>query len=193
MQLVFATNNLHKLQEVQALLHTNIRLISLTEIGCTEDLSETGNTLVANAKQKAIYIRKKYDVKCFADDTGLEIEALGGNPGVLSARYAGEEKNSEKNIEKILGQMKNITHRNASFKTVIALILGKKEFLFEGRIDGIILKEKRGENGFGYDPIFQPLGSTKTFAEMSMEEKNKISHRAIAIKKLAEFLNSTNL
>ena len=190
MQLAFATNNKHKIEEVQQLLKNNLHLLSLQDIGCDEELSETGKTLEENAKQKARYVYKKYKIDCFADDTGLEIEALNGNPGVYSARYAGEGKNTEKNIIKVLEKMKITKNRNAIFKSVISLITNNKEYLFEGVINGIILHEPRGKDGFGYDPIFQPKGFEKTFAEMSMKEKNKISHRAIAVKNLAGFLNS---
>lgn len=191
MKLVFATNNLHKLREVRALLHHHIALLSLSEIGCHDELPETGNTLEENVLQKAKYIHEKYKADCFADDTGLEIEALNGKPGVYSARYAGEECNAEKNIKKVLEEMKNSNTRNACFRTVISLIINNKKYLFEGVIDGIILHIPRGKDGFGYDPIFQPKGFKKTFAEMSMEEKSKISHRATAVKKLVGFL--TNL
>ena len=189
MKLVFATNNLHKLEEVQALLKNNIQLLSLADIGCKEELPETGNTIEANAKQKAEYIFNKYHLECFADDTGLEIDALNGKPGVYSARYAGEEKSAEKNIEKALEEMKKVKNRTALFKSVISLIYKNKSILFEGIVEGEILKGLRGTNGFGYDPIFQPKGASKTFAEMTLEEKNKISHRAIAVKKLVTFLN----
>lgn len=205
MNLVFATNNKHKIEEVQHLLQHKFHLLSLSDIKCNEELPETGKTLEANASQKANYVHKKYEVDCFADDTGLEIEALNGKPGVLSARYAGEEKDSEKNMEKVLHEMKGVKNRNAKFKTIISLIIDKKEYTFEGIINGKIAEEKHGEKGFGYDPIFIPslaspqpspkerkkfMMSEKSFAEMTLEEKNKISHRAIAIKKLAEFLNS---
>lgn len=190
MKLVFATNNKHKIEEVQHLLKENFQLRSLQNIGCKEELPETGTTLEANASQKAKYIYEKFGVNCFADDTGLEIEALNGQPGVYSARYAGEEKSAEKNIEKVLSTMKNITNRNAFFKTIISLIINNKNYLFEGLIQGTISTEVKGINGFGYDPIFIPIGYSKSFAEFSLEEKNKISHRGIAIRKLAEFLNN---
>lgn len=199
MELVFATNNRHKIEEVQHLLKDNFRLLSLQDINCTEELSETGDTLEANALQKARYVHKKFGVNCFADDTGLEIEALNGRPGVYSARYArlnepfgqaGEEKSAEKNIEKVLTEMKGISNKNSCFKTIISLIINNKEYLFEGKVNGLISTEIKGNKGFGYDPIFIPNGSNRSFAEMSLEEKNKISHRALAVKKLAEFLNS---
>ena len=189
MELVFATNNTHKIEEVRHLLKNNFHVLSLKDINCNDDLPETGNTLEENALQKAKYVHEKYKVNCFADDTGLEIEALNGKPGVYSARYAGEEKKSERNIEKALKEMKHERNRNASFKTIIALIITTKEYLFEGIIDGIILSEPRGKDGFGYDSIFQPKGCIKSLAEMSFDEKNTSSHRAIAVKKLAEFLS----
>jgi XTP/dITP diphosphohydrolase len=202
MDLVFATNNKHKIEEVQHLLQNKFRILSLRDIKCEEDLPETGNTLEANASQKANYIYKKFGADCFADDTGLEIDALNGKPGVLSARYAGEEKNSEKNMEKVLNEMKGIKNRKAKFKTIISLKIDQKEYLFEGIINGTIAEEKQGEKGFGYDPIFLPQlphplplsrrrgeQRVRSFAEMTLEEKNKISHRAIAVKKLAAFLN----
>jgi len=189
MELVFATNNKHKIEEVQQLLPTGISLLSLQDIGCTEELPETGNTLESNARQKASYVHKKFGVDCFADDTGLEIEALDGRPGVNSARYAGEEKSAKKNIEKVLEELKDIQNRNATFKTTISLIINNKEFLFEGKVKGKISAELKGRNGFGYDPVFIPKGHTTSFAEMPLEEKNKISHRAIAVGKLVQFLN----
>ena len=190
MKLVFATNNKHKIVEVQELLKKDFRILNLNDIGYNEELEETGNTLEANAKQKAEYIYKKYKVDCFADDTGLEIDALNGLPGVYSARYAGEEKIPEKNIEKVLREMKEIKNRNARFRTVVSLFLSRKEYVFEGIVNGIILKEPKGKGGFGYDPVFQPEGFQKSFGEISLYEKNKISHRAIAVKKLADFLNT---
>ncbi len=190
MEIVFATNNLYKIEEVQHLLNNNFQLLSLNDIGCNEELPETGNTLEENAKQKARYVSETCKVDCFADDTGLEIEILNGRPGVLSARYVGEEKNSDKNIEKVLFEMKNSLNRTACFKTIISFIISNKEHQFEGIVNGTISKEKKGEKGFGYDPIFVPKGFNKSFAEMSLDEKNKISHRAIAVKKLADFLNA---
>jgi XTP/dITP diphosphohydrolase len=191
MNLVFATNNPHKIQEVKQLLMTLplLQILSLNDIGCYEELAETGNTLEENAMQKARYVFEKYHISCFADDTGLEIEALGGKPGVLSARYAGEDKNSENNIRKVLNEMKNNKNRIDRFRTVIALITNNKEYLFEGIVNGVISEQPRGKHGFGYDPIFIPDGSNKSYSEMSLEEKNKNSHRAIAVEKLAEFLN----
>ena len=193
MKLVFATNNNHKIVEVQQLLKKKFELSHLNDIGCYDDLAETGNTLEANARQKAEYVHRKYKVDCFADDTGLEIKALNEMPGVYSARYAGEAKNADENIKKVLNEMKNITHRSARFRTVVSLFINGKEYLFEGAVNGIILNETKGKDGFGYDPIFQPRGFTKSFAEMPLEEKNKISHRAIAINKLVEFLNGLKI
>jgi XTP/dITP diphosphohydrolase len=190
MELVFATNNKHKIEEVQHLLKDNFKLRSLQDINCTEELPETGDTLESNALQKARYVHQQFGVNCFADDTGLEIEALNGRPGVYSARYAGEKKSAEKNIEKVLSEMKNVHHRSAYFKTIISLIINDKEYLFKGKVNGEISTDLKGKKGFGYDPIFIPNGYNKSFAEMSLEEKNKISHRAVAVKKLAEFLNN---
>ena len=190
MKLVFATNNLHKLKEVQEMLSNSIEVLSLKDIGCFEDIEETEITLEGNAKLKADYITKKYGFDCFADDTGLEVEALDGDPGVYSARYAGEHGNAEKNMEKLLIELKNKSNRKAKFKTIIALNLTNKQYLFEGICDGEILKEKTGVKGFGYDPIFKPSNASCSFAEMNSEEKNIISHRGIAIQKLVKFLNS---
>lgn len=189
MKLVFATNNKHKIEEVQHLLKNNFQLLSLAEINCNDELSETGTTLEENALQKARYIYEKFQRNCFADDTGLEIEALNGKPGVFSARYAGEERSASKNIQKVLQELKNTTNRNVCFKTIISLIINNIHYLFEGKVHGKISHNLKGENGFGYDPIFIPDGFDRTFAEMTIEEKNKISHRSIAVNKLAEFLN----
>lgn len=190
MILVFATNNNNKVIEIQALLNDKIKIASLSDINCLEDIPETKDTIERNASQKAIYVYERYQVNCFADDTGLEIEALGGRPGVLSARYAGETRNAQDNINKVLDEMQGIQNRNACFKTVLSLIINGKETLFEGNVRGIILEKKRGNNGFGYDPIFQPLNYNLSFAEMDMELKNKISHRGIAIGKLVRYLIS---
>jgi len=190
MKLVFATNNLHKLKEVQEMLSNSIEVLSLKDIGCFEDIEETESTLEGNAKLKADYITKKYGFDCFADDTGLEVEALDGDPGVYSARYAGEHGNAEKNMEKLLIELKNKSNRKAKFKTIIALNLTNKQYLFEGICEGEILNEKTGVKGFGYDPIFKPSSASCSFAEMNSEEKNIISHRGIAIQKLVKFLNS---
>ena len=190
MKLVFATNNLHKLKEVQEMLSNSIEVLSLKDIGCFEDIEETESTLEGNAKLKADYITKKYGFDCFADDTGLEVEALDGDPGVYSARYAGEHGNAEKNMEKLLVELKNKSTRKAKFRTIIALNLTDKQYLFEGICEGEILNEKTGVKGFGYDPIFKPSNASYSFAEMNSEEKNIISHRGIAIQKLVKFLNS---
>ena len=190
MKLVFATNNLHKLKEVQEMLSNAIEVLSLKDIGCFEDVEETESTLEGNAKLKADYITEKYGFDCFADDTGLEVEALDGKPGVYSARYAGEHGNAEKNMEKLLFELKNKLSRKAKFRTIIALNITNKQYLFEGICDGEILNEKTGVKGFGYDPIFKPSNASCSFAEMNSEEKNIISHRGIAIQKLVQFLNS---
>jgi XTP/dITP diphosphohydrolase len=190
MKLVFATNNLHKLKEVQEMLSNSIEVLSLKDIGCFEDIEETEITLEGNAKLKADYITKKYGFDCFADDTGLEVEALDGKPGVYSARYAGEHGNAEKNMEKLLVELQNKLSRKAKFRTIIALNITNKQYLFEGICDGEILNEKTGVKGFGYDPIFKPSNASCSFAEMNSEEKNIISHRGIAIQKLVQFLNS---
>ena len=190
MKLVFATNNLHKLKEVQEMLSNAIEVLSLKDIGCFEDIEETESTLEGNAKLKADYITEKYGFDCFADDTGLEVEALDGKPGVYSARYAGEHGNAEKNMEKLLIELQNKSSRKAKFRTIIALNLRNKQYLFEGICDGEILNEKSGVKGFGYDPIFKPKNASSSFAEMNSEEKNIISHRGIAIQELVQFLNS---
>ena len=190
MKLVFATNNLHKLKEVQEMLSNAIEVLSLKDIGCFEDIEETESTLEGNAKLKADYITEKYGFDCFADDTGLEVEALDGNPGVYSARYAGEHGNAEKNMEKLLNELQNKSSRKAKFRTIIALNLRNKQYLFEGICEGEILNEKSGVKGFGYDPIFKPKNASSSFAEMNSEEKNIISHRGIAIQELVQFLNS---
>jgi len=190
MKLVFATNNLHKLKEVQEMLSNSIEVLSLKDIGCFEDIEETEITLEGNAKLKADYITKKYGFDCFADDTGLEVEALDGKPGVYSARYTGEHGNAEKNMEKLLVELQNKLSRKAKFRTIIALNITNKQYLFEGICDGEILNEKTGVKGFGYDPIFKPSNASCSFAEMNSEEKNIISHRGIAIQKLVQFLNS---
>jgi XTP/dITP diphosphohydrolase len=190
MQLVFATANQNKVNEIQALVPDFLKLLSLPEIGCHEEIPETRPTIEGNASQKAFYVYNNYKFNCFADDTGLEIEALGGRPGVLSARYAGEEKNAGNNMDKILSELNGFANRKARFKTVISLVIDGKETQFEGIVNGIILDERKGESGFGYDPIFEPEGYKRSFAEMSLEEKNKISHRALAVNKLVEYLNS---
>ncbi|MCF6181477.1 non-canonical purine NTP diphosphatase [Lutibacter sp.] len=187
--LVFATNNNHKLLEVRQLL-PEYKIISLAEINCFDDIPETENTLQGNAILKANYITKKFGYNCFADDTGLEVAALNNEPGVYSARYAGKENNSEKNMNKLLENLTNKKDRKAQFRTVVALNLDGNQYLFEGICKGNILEKKQGESGFGYDPIFQPLGYKKSFAQMSLEEKGEISHRGKAIHKLIKFLNT---
>lgn len=194
MKLVFATNNAHKLEEIREMLGKKYEIISLKELGCHDNIPETQDTLEGNALQKARYIHKKYGVNCFADDTGLEIKALNNAPGVYSARYAGDAHDSETNMEKVLRQMKGISQREARFRTVITLILNNRIHSFEGIIEGEILSSKQGESGFGYDPIFRPKGHSLSFAEMSLADKNKISHRGQAIQKLVKFLQEqTNL
>lgn len=190
MKLVFASNNLNKIAEIKQMLPKEIELLSLEDIGCTEDIPETADTIEGNAILKANYITEKYGFSCFADDTGLEVDALNGEPGVFSARYAGEQKNANDNMNKLLENLKNKSNRKAQFKTIIALNINEKQFLFEGIIKGDIISEKRGTKGFGYDPIFVPEGFTSTFAEMEMSEKAKLSHRGIATRKLISFLEA---
>lgn len=192
MKLVFATANQNKAKEIQSLIPDNIKILSLIDIHCLEDIPETQATIEGNASQKTFYVYEKYHYNCFADDTGLEIEALEGKPGVLSARYAGESKDANNNMDKVLSEMKEIRNRKARFKTVISLVINGKEIQFNGVINGTILREKRGGSGFGYDPIFLPEGSNRSFAEMELSEKNKISHRVLAVKKLIEYLSSLN-
>jgi XTP/dITP diphosphohydrolase len=189
-QLVFATNNAHKLEEVAHKVAGKVKLLSLNDIGCHDEIAETGTTFQANASIKSYYIYQKYNLNCFGDDSGLEIDALNGEPGVYSARYAGEHGNHQANMDKVLEKMKDNADRSARFRTVISLIWEDKEYFFEGTINGTIRHERSGTAGFGYDPIFQPDGYDITFAEMSMAEKNSISHRAIAVGKLIEFLQS---
>lgn len=188
MKLVFATNNQHKLHEIKHLLDGSFELLSLNDIECFDDIPENQETIEGNASEKAFYIWNKYQLNCFADDTGLEIEALNGEPGVYSARYAGDEKSPEKNIELVLQKMAKIKNRKARFKTVISLVIDGKEVQFEGIVEGTILEKKKGQSGFGYDPIFQPDESQFSFAEMPLGEKNKISHRGRATRKLVEYL-----
>lgn len=185
---IIATNNKHKVEEIQKALGDKIKLVTLKELGCKEEIPETADTLKGNAKQKAEYIYNKFGKDCFADDTGLEVEALDGRPGVYSARYAGEGCNFDDNIDKLLEEMEGKTNRKACFKTVICLIENKEEFYFEGKCEGSILTERYGKGGFGYDPVFVPKGYGESFAEMSLEEKNKISHRGLAVKKLVKHL-----
>lgn len=188
-QLVFATNNLHKLEEVQSQVANFFKIISLSDIGCQEDIAETGLTLDENATIKSKYIYDQYQTDCFADDTGLEIEALNNEPGVFSARYSGE-RDFVKNMDLVLEKMQGITNRKARFRTAISLILNHQEYLFEGIVNGNIRTEPSGNAGFGYDPIFEPEGYPITFAEMDLAEKNKISHRGRAMQKLIDFLKT---
>ncbi len=189
-QLVFATNNLHKLDEVRAILGGEYDVLSLQDIDCLCDIPETGSTLQENALIKAKFVKDNYGFDCIADDTGLEVASLDNAPGVYSARYAGEDCNSERNVEKLLHELNGKESRQARFRTVIAFLEGESEFLFEGQINGQIVDAKRGNAGFGYDPVFMPEGYEQTFAEMGEIEKNKISHRALAVSRFVDFLNS---
>jgi len=189
-KIVFATNNKHKLEEVRAIMGAHFDILSLSDINCTEDIPENGDTFEANAMEKARYIKDKYGYDCFADDSGLEVTVLNNAPGVYSARYAGEPSNSQRNIEKLMLEMEGKTERSARFRTCIALLLDDDEILFDGCIEGYIIDKLRGDNGFGYDPLFVPQGYDITFAQMSSQEKNRISHRAIATKKLIDYLLS---
>jgi|TARA_R110002096_G_scaffold191690_1_gene373150 XTP/dITP diphosphohydrolase len=188
MKICFATNNLKKLKEVRAALGEEFEIVSLEEIGCKEELPETGDKLEDNAFQKARYVKTHYGVDCFADDTGLEVAALDGAPGVYSGRYAGDPRSDDRNVDLLLKNMDGKKDRKAAFRTIIALIIGKGEWAFEGKAEGELLEVRSGEGGFGYDPIFKPLGFDKTFAELSLEEKNTISHRGKAVRLLANFL-----
>ncbi len=188
MKLVFATHNKNKFKEVRQLLPTSIQLVSLTDIGCYDEIPETGKTLEANAQIKVDFITKNYGLACFADDTGLIVDALNGEPGVYSARYAGDQKSAEDNMNKLLLELKHKNNRSAKFQTVIALNLNHKTIFFNGIVKGVITTEKQGEKGFGYDPIFIPLGYNKTFAELPLAIKNKISHRGKAIEQLVAHL-----
>ena len=188
MQLVFASNNKNKIKEIQLLLPPTIQILNLEEIGCLEEIPETADTIEGNAILKANYVTEKYGFNCFADDTGLEVEVLNGEPGVFSARYAGKQKDANDNMDKLLANLKDKTNRNAQFKTVIALNLNGKQSLFTGIIKGEIIDKKVGTNGFGYDPIFVADGYDKTFAELTIEEKSKISHRGLAVQQLVAFL-----
>ena len=189
MQLVFASNNKNKIKEIQLLVPASIQILSLEDIGCTEDIAETEDTIEGNAILKANYVTEKYGYDCFADDSGLEVDALNGEPGVFSARYAGEPKNDENNIAKLLTNLKDVKNKKANFKTVICLNSKGKQHLFTGIINGQIIEERIGTNGFGYDPIFVADGYEKTFAELSLEEKARISHRGIAVQKLINYLH----
>jgi XTP/dITP diphosphohydrolase len=188
MKIVFASNNINKIKEIKRLLPSEIEILSLQDIGCNEDIPETASTIEGNAKLKADYITQKYGYDCFADDSGLEVDALHGEPGVFSARYAGEPKNDKNNISKLLLNLKNKINRKANFKTVICLNIDGKQHLFTGIVNGSITESELGENGFGYDPIFIPDGYDKTFAQMKMDEKSKISHRGKAVEQLIAFL-----
>lgn len=189
MKIVFATNNKHKLDEIRSILGHDFQVVSLEEIGCFDEIPETGDTLEENARQKSTYIVEHYHYDCFADDTGLEVDSLNGEPGVYSARYAeGTDHDSEANMMKLLAKLEGKTNRSARFRTVISLIINGVEHQFEGSVEGHIATEKRGSEGFGYDPIFIPTGYEQSFAELGEEVKNKISHRARAVKKLAEYL-----
>lgn len=194
-KIVFATNNAHKLSEIRDILKDNFEVISLAELGCHDDIPETADTLEGNALQKAHYINDRYGVDCFADDTGLEVEAFNGGPGIYTARFGtmngyGESHDADANTRCLLDKLKGEENRKAQFRTAIALILDGEEHLFEGIVRGVITTEKRGEKGFGYDPVFMPEGYDGTFAELGVEVKNEISHRARAVKKLAEYLKT---
>lgn len=191
-KLVFATNNPNKLKEARAILQDKVEVVSLADINCHDDIPETAQTLEGNALIKAKYVFDHFHLDCFSDDTGLEIDALNGEPGVYSARYAGVDKDSEANMKKVLDKLKDISNRKAHFRTVIALIIDGKEYSFDGIIKGEITTEKNGTSGFGYDPIFRPSQSKYTFAEMPAEEKNHISHRALALQKLNDFIKTYN-
>lgn len=192
MKLVLASNNKHKLEEMRAILANDIEILSLADINCHDEIPEEQDTIEGNALQKARYIYDKFGMNCFADDTGLEVECLNGEPGVYSARYAGEHPTFADNIAKLLANMEGKENRKARFRTAIALIINGKEHIFEGEVNGQIIKEYRGHNGFGYDPVFLPDGYNETFAELPAEIKNKISHRGNAAKKLADFLSKLN-
>ncbi len=190
MKLVFASNNKNKIKEIQLLVPASIQILSLEDIGCTEEIPETADTIEGNAILKANYVTEKYGYACFADDSGLEVDALNGEPGVFSARYAGEPKNDAHNIDKLLANLKEIENKKANFKTVICLNIKGMQHLFTGIIKGQIIDQRIGSNGFGYDPIFVADGYQKTFAELTLEEKSNISHRGIAVKKLIHFIHS---
>lgn len=190
-KIVFATNNEHKLQELRQMLGDRYEILGLADIGCHEDIPETADVIEGNAQMKARYVKEHYGYDCFSDDTGLEIDALGGEPGVYSARYAGPGHDSEANIDKVLDKLQGVTGRTARFRTAIALLQGDEMYMFEGQVEGIILTERHGTGGFGYDSIFQPVeGDGSTFAQMSPQDKNRISHRGRAVARLVEFLNS---
>jgi len=190
MQLVFATHNKNKAKEIQSIVPIGIQIVTLDDLNCTEDIPETENTLEGNARLKSQFVVDKYELNCFADDTGLEIEALNGEPGVYSARYAGESCDSERNMQRVLANLSEMKNRNAQFRTVISLFWEGETYLFEGVVKGRIVEEKRGKDGFGYDPIFEPENCGKTFAEMDLAEKNTLSHRSRALMKMVEFLQT---
>jgi len=192
MKICFATHNSNKLKEINQILGDRFEVIGLTDLGCHDEIIEDGDTLEANSAIKARFVSNNYFIPCFADDTGLEVEALSGAPGVYSARYAGEPSNSQKNIELLLKNLKDKKNRNARFRTVITLILGDEEMQFDGIVDGAITKSLKGDGGFGYDPVFIPKDSKQTFSEMSASEKNAISHRGRAVSKLIDYLKSLN-
>jgi XTP/dITP diphosphohydrolase len=189
-RLIFATHNIHKLQEIQNIVGDLFQIVSLDDLGVMEEIPETASSLEGNAQMKAEYINERYDMDCFSDDTGLEIEALNNAPGVYSARYAGEHCSFEDNIVKVLFELKGVSNRKARFRSIICLIMNGKKYFFEGKIEGVITTEKHGRNGFGYDSVFLPNGYTQTFAEMPLALKNQISHRGIATQKLTDFLKS---
>lgn len=189
-ELVLATNNPHKVDEIRNILGASLSIKTLNELGFFDDIPETSSTLQGNASQKSHFLFDKFGCNCFADDTGLEVEALDGAPGIYSARYAGESKDANANMQKLLKELEGKENRNARFRTVISLFWEGKEYFFEGIVNGVILTEKRGEEGFGYDPIFQPDGYDRSFAQLSMEEKNEISHRGRAVQKLLQFLQT---
>lgn len=192
MKIVFATNNQNKIKEIQSMMPPSIEIVSLESIGCYEEIPETADTIEGNAILKANYVTQKYGYDCFADDTGLEVDALNGEPGVFSARYAGEQKSAEDNMDKLLMSLNNKNNRNAQFKTVITLNLSGKQYLFTGIASGVITLERKGTQGFGYDPIFKPEGYQETFAQLSLETKNNISHRGKATQELIVFLNQNS-
>lgn len=192
MEICFATNNSNKIKEVAHLLGNDFQLLGLKDIDCTEELREDQSTLEGNAEQKASYVFENYKIDCFADDTGLEVEALRGEPGVYSARYAGPQRSDENNMALLLERLASSSNRAARFRTVICAFINNQKYLFEGIVEGEIAKEHNGDRGFGYDPIFIPKGYSQTFAQMSLEEKNKISHRSIAVKKLVDFLQTNS-
>jgi XTP/dITP diphosphohydrolase len=190
MKLVFASNNKHKLEEISYIAGSSFQIVSLSDIACTDEIPETQPTIEGNALQKARYIFNKYKLNCFADDTGLEIEALNGDPGVYSARFAGEGCSFDDNMDKTLLLLKGKTNRKAKFRTVIALIIDGNEYSFDGYVNGVMLEKKQGEKGFGYDAIFMPEGYTESFAQMSSEIKNKLSHRSMAARNMMEFIKN---